>query len=431
MAHLLPQPPHTSYEYGPGSWLSYHDHALDYAGDSYTYTTTHHGSYHQHPSLQYGHFNHQSYVIAQNEGSLHVPLATPDASVSYWQMTQVPTAPSGPPLQMGLPAEPIHYPPYHSQVLGTTCGTTSMMYTERPEATALTAPGPPTALPTSAQHLPIVHDQGGSGHNRIPQDVVLPSLSYEIQGSSQRHPTFQPTNPSSYAQTGLYQDAHLPAGAAPTCGYAPPLAMPITEDQQQQAYFGTSQSAPVPAADTTAQGQYGTPGPVAPPAPVPPPSTRKGEAPDRPPRAESPMAHLPYPEDVAAAAAATTNLDTADGQRQYSWPGAQRQQQQSPSPASTPAPLSPVAPVQTLTFIRYPETEPRSHRNGRARGGSGTESDDLAEDDEWSSSPSSQRRGRRGKKQPKKDPFLACFFCRGRKIACHPKNDGGEDRTCT
>lgn len=138
-------------------------------------------------------------------------LATPDASVSYWQMTQVPTATSGPPLQMGLPAEPIHYPPsYHSQVLsptehrnavtgndfqagnpcapvlGTTYGTTSMMYTERPDATALTAPGPPTALSTSAQHLPIVHDQGGSGHNRIPQEVVIPSLSYEV--SSHKHP---------------------------------------------------------------------------------------------------------------------------------------------------------------------------------------------------------------------------------------------------
>ncbi|KAI0301036.1 hypothetical protein B0F90DRAFT_1587415, partial [Multifurca ochricompacta] len=32
---------------------------------------------------------------------------------------------------------------------------------------------------------------------------------------------------------------------------------------------------------------------------------------------------------------------------------------------------------------------------------------------------------------PKKDPFLACFFCRGRKIACHPKSEGGEDRTCS
>jgi len=255
----------------------------------------------------------------------------------------------------------------------------------------------------------------------------------------QGNATFQPSDPSSYAQTSLYQDAHLaPAGPAPPRGYAPPPAIPVKEDrhQHQQAYFGTSRSAPAPAADTPAQGQYIAPGPVIPPVPVPPPPpNRKSEAPDPLPRAKSPMAHLPYPEDVAAAAAITK---IADDKRQHSWPRGQQQQQQqqqqqsSPSPASTPAPLSPVAPVQTLTFIRYPDTEPRWHRDVRA-GGSGAESDDLAEDDEWSSSPSSQsqRRGRRGKKEPKKDPFLACFFCRGRKIACHPKNDGGEDRTCT
>jgi len=73
--------------------------------------------------------------------------------------------------------------------------------------------------------------------------------------------------------------------------------------------------------------------------------------------------------------------------------------------------------MQTLTFISYPDLEPKGH-------GRGGECDD---DDDEGSPP----RGRRGKKQPKKEPFLACYFCRGRKIACHPKNDGGEDKTCT
>lgn len=182
--------------------------------------------------------------------------------------------------------------------------------------------------------------------------------------------------------------------------YAPPLA----PEGQQQPYVAAS----APARD--AQSQF-----IAP-APTPARSKPKtaSSTPTLPPRARSPMGHLPYPEEVAAAKA------KAESQRRpSSVPSAQ-----SCSPASTPLPLTPVQ--QTLTFITYPETEPRTHRDGR--GGSGADSDDHWDDDDGSS-PS--RRGRRGKKQPKKDPFLACFFCRGRKIACHPKNEGGEDRTCT
>jgi len=160
-----------------------------------------------------------------------------------------------------------------------------------------------------------------------------------------------------------------------------------------------------------AQGQY-----VAP-APAPARSKPKTESPGLPPRAKSPMGHLPYPEDIAAA--------KAEGQRRPSSVPSSHGVAQLPSPASTPIPLTPVQ--QTLTFITYPETEPRAYRDGR--GGSGVDSDELGDDDDGGSSPS--RRGRRGKKQPKKDPFLACFFCRGRKIACHPKNEGSEDRTCT
>jgi hypothetical protein len=146
----------------------------------------------------------------------------------------------------------------------------------------------------------------------------------------------------------------------------------------------------------------------------------KAESPDLPPRGKSPMGHLPYPEDIVIKA------ERRD-------PSVHRARAHLPSPASTrtrtptPTPLSPF--LQTLTFITYPETEPRRHRDGR-NGGGGAESDDLDDDDDDEGNYSPPRRGRRGKKQPKKDPFLACFFCRGRKIACHPRTEGG-DRTCS
>lgn len=188
--------------------------------------------------------------------------------------------------------------------------------------------------------------------------------------------------------------------------YTPPLAR---EDRQQP--YAAASTTPAP----EAQGQY-----VVAPTPTPTPTTARSkpkiEPPGLPLRAKSPMGHLPYLEDLVA-------VKVERRRRPSSVPSASSGDPHSPSPASTPMPLTPVQ--QTLTFITYPETEPRAHRD--ARGGSGADSDDH--DDDGGSSP--LPRGRRGKKQPKKDPFLACFFCRGRKIACHPKNEGGEDRTCT
>ena len=181
-----------------------------------------------------------------------------------------------------------------------------------------------------------------------------------------------------------------------------------------------------PAPNPDAQSHYVAPVPVTAQAPVS-PTKPKAEPPVRPPRGKSPMGHLPYPEEIVGI--------KAEGQHRD--PSVLRRGAQSPSPASTgtrtptPIPLSPF--LQTLTFITYPETEPRGHRDGRDGGGTvganGAESDEFGEDDDGSHSP--PRRGRRGKKEPKKDPFLACFFCRGRKIACHPRNEAGGDRTCT
>lgn len=181
-------------------------------------------------------------------------------------------------------------------------------------------------------------------------------------------------------------------------------------------------AASVPACD--AQRQYVAPVPV--PAPPVRSAKREAQSPDLPPRGKSPMGHLPYPEEIGA---------KAEGRCRG--PSLHRAITQLPSPAPTrtrsPTPtLSPY--LQTLTFITYPETEPRGHREGRNGGGGvggngGADSEELDEDDEEGGSP--PRRGRRGKKEPKKDPFLACFFCRGRKIACHPRHEVGGDRTCT
>jgi hypothetical protein len=186
-------------------------------------------------------------------------------------------------------------------------------------------------------------------------------------------------------------------------------------------------AASAPAPDM--QSQYVAPVPVPVPVPAPSPvhsTMHKAESPDLPPRGKSPMGHLPYPEDAA--------IKAEDRRRD---PSVHKARTQLPSPASTrtptPTPLSPF--LQTLTFITYPETEPRGHREGRYGGGGagsgGAESEDLDDDDDDEGSYSPPRRGRRGKKQPKKDPFLACFFCRGRKIACHPRSEAGGDRTCT
>lgn len=375
--------------------------------------------------------------------------------MSYWLTAQqAPTTASGPPVLPALPVEPMYYAPscYDNQDLSslehrhattddhfqpnlpgvcgdTTYSTTSLTYAE-PDAT-LTASSPGTAIPAPAPHPTIAHDQSESGHDPVLPDATAQSALYEVsthrhsagddarsQGLCQGNATFHPTDPR-YTQIGLYGDPYTTAAAtaAPRHHYTP---TPAEEDRLQ--YMAAP---PAPALALDAQGHYVAPAPGVGPASVPALSTKpKAGSPGLPPRARSPMDHLPYPEDLG--------IKTEGPCRHTSgvFSGAGGQQQRSPSPASTPTPipLSPVLQTQ-LTFITYPETEPRALRDGRGGGAGGGESDELGDDDDGGCSPS--RRGRRGKKQPKKDPFLACFFCRGRKIACHPKNEGGDDRTCT
>jgi hypothetical protein len=459
MEHLLPRSPYTShYE----TWSPYHEHGPEYAGGSYITADNHHvdgeqANYQVCSSLkcnlcailtnlavqplQYGRFHPQNYVIAQNEVVQHAHLNSPDSSVSYWPTTQVPTTmttavANGPPLS-AFPMDPMYYssscngnqnlprtdhrhaptedyfqPGLASACAGTAAyGTAGLMYSDA-NATFATSSHAPT-LPALVQNSVIAH-QNESGHDRVPQDANARPAWYEVSAhqhsvgddprsqdsACQGNATFSSPD-SSYTQFGPVVDPfnNTVAGRHQHQHYTPPMA----REDQQLPYVAASS----PAADT--QNQYiastSTPARSK-------PKTMTSEAVWLP-RARSPMGHLPYPEEVAAAKA------KAEGQhRPSSAPSAQ-----SSSPASTPLPLTPVQ--QTLTFITYPETEPRTQHD--SRGGSGAESDDPWDEDD-SSSPS--RRGRRGKKQPKKDPSLACFFCRGRKIACHPKNEGGEDRTC-
>ncbi|KAI0293225.1 hypothetical protein BC826DRAFT_1016006 [Russula brevipes] len=413
MQHLLPQPPHNSH-YGP--WPPpFHEYGANYAGDAYTvaqHLNSEQDTNNQH--LQYGHLYHQSY--AQNEAAHHAP---PDAPMSYWSPEQVPTATNAPPVSTPPVMGSIYYSPptfenanippnghHHAAAdghfqpdlptvcCGTTYDATSLAYAE---SDTFGAPCNTSALPAIAPYPTIAHNQSESGHDHVQRDLNVRSALYESNA------TFQHTEPS-YTQIGAYVDAYSTA-VVPQHHYAPPSAK---EDQQPYTV------ASGPALD--AQDHYAEPVPAA----VSAPSEPKAESSGAPPRARSPMDHLPYPEDVPIKA-----------ERKSKHPSALNARRQSPPPrptstrtsTPTPAPVSPALPP--LTFITYPETEPRGLRDGR--GGGGTESDDHGDDDDGSS-PS--RRGRRGKKQPKKDPFLACFFCRGRKIACHPKTDG-EDRTCT
>ena len=170
----------------------------------------------------------------------------------------------------------------------------------------------------------------------------------------------------------------------PQSHYAPPSQ----EGEEQEAYLASS----VPQAQS--QTQYET--------------LAAAEPVGVQPRARSPMDHLPYSENIARAEAKSRQSSV------FSSTGGL-----SPSPSSTPPPRSRSPALQTFTFITYPDTEPKGH-------GRGGEWDEHDNDEDGSS----LRRGRRGKKQPKKDTFLACFFCRGRKIACQPKSGCGEDRTC-
>jgi hypothetical protein len=186
-------------------------------------------------------------------------------------------------------------------------------------------------------------------------------------------------------------------------------------EERQQTYTATSAPAP------DMRSQYVAPVPAPPPVHL---TMHKAESPYLPPRGKSPMGHLPYPEDTVIKA-----------EDQHRDPSVHKAGTQLPSPASTPTPMSLSLFLQTLTFITYPETAPRGHGEGRYGGGGagsdGAESEDLDDDGDDEGSYSPPRRGRRGKKQPKKDSFLACFFCRGRKIACHPRTEAGGDRTCT
>ncbi|KAH8996516.1 hypothetical protein EDB86DRAFT_1009092 [Lactarius hatsudake] len=208
------------------------------------------------------------------------------------------------------------------------------------------------------------------------------------QDTCQGATTFQTTD-TSYAQMGLYEDTYITTTGESHTQYAPALAQEWPQPQPFVATFTPTAQVPAPS-----------------PAP---PARLKRKASSQSlgirSRGRSPMGHLPYQEDIAKAGIKSRRSPDFSGR--------------SSSPSSTPRPSSPV--LQPLTFITYPDLEPKGHGRGGDCDGNGDDDDD---DD-------SSRRGRRGKKQPKKEPFLACFFCRGRKIACHPKNDGGEDRTCT
>ncbi|KAH9991794.1 hypothetical protein BJV77DRAFT_1068103 [Russula vinacea] len=412
MEHMLPQ----SYASHSEPWSSTY-----YAGDSYT--TPHHvndeqGNY-QH--LQYAHFHQQTYVIAQNNVSHHPPLVSPD---TYWPTAQEHTT-ADPAVSTALPMEPAYFSAscYDNQDLspthrhtaadnhfqhslpgvcgggggGMTYGNTNLGYPE--------SDTPASTLPAPTSHPTIAH-QTESGHHLIQWEaVVARSALYEGRATA----AF-PTD-TSYTHIQPYDDTYATA-PAPRPHYTPETV----KEEPQQTYMAAS------APGSNAQRQYIAPAP----APAPVRSTQaRAKSPDRPPRGKSPMGHLPYPDDIAIKA------EDRD-------PSVHRARTQLPSPASThtrsptPTPLSPF--LQTLTFITYPDTEPRGQRDGRnggsggGGGGGGTDSEDFDEDEDSYSPP---RRGRRGKKEPKKDPFLACFFCRGRKIACHPRSETGGDRTCT
>ncbi|KAH9022577.1 hypothetical protein EDB85DRAFT_2151716 [Lactarius pseudohatsudake] len=404
--HLPPQ--QLSSDSTLSGWTLYPSPVFDYAGDSCV--APHHVNVHQHDyQQQYGHCQDAYYVTEAPQDS---DLPPTDAPVSYWPAAQVPATGS---LSTTLP-DPLCYLPdqsyygnhelhYHTapvdqfQSIPSTAYATG--YPDISPSTPVTAPSAVTAIPTFGPLPTIAPHQSESGHDLMPQDATTHSASYE--GAI----TFQTTD-TSYVQMGLYEGTYVMTTGESHTQYAPALAQ---ERPQPQSYVATFTPA--------AQGQYvapvSPPVPEAPPAPVPAPSPAPAARLKRKAssqslgirsRGRSPMGHLPYQEDIAKAGIKSRR--SPDFSRRSS------------SRSSTPRPSSPV--LQTLTFITYPDLEPKGHGRGGDCDGNGDDDDD---DD------GSPRRGRRGKKQPKKEPFLACFFCRGRKIACHPKNDGGEDRTCT
>ncbi|KAF8271496.1 hypothetical protein EI94DRAFT_1797014 [Lactarius quietus] len=418
--HLPPQ--RLSSESTLAGWTLYPEQvfAFDYAGASYL--SPHHVNgerRHDYQSdserIQYRHSQDTYYVPAQSETPQHSDLPLADGVISYWPTAQVPATD---PVSSTTSMEPSdHFPSqwyYGNHDLSSTDHVTPVNqfqsishgdsaesyrgagYPDVSPLTAITAPSQATAIPAFAPLPTIAPHQSGSGHDLMPQDATAHSALCE--GAA----TFQTTD-TSYAQIGPY-DNETSGEEYPQ--YATALAQ--EEEQPEQPY----EAAYAPAA----QDQYVAPlapeAPAAPPAPVqaptpgPPPVRMKRKASsqsvDTRSRGRSPMGHLPY-DDIAKA---------RKSRRSSVFSGF------SSSPSSTPRPRSPV--MQTLTFIRYPDLEPKGHGRGGECDGHGEDDDD-----------GSPRRGRRGKKQPKKEPFLACYFCRGRKIACHPKNDGGEDKTCT
>ena len=75
----------------------------------------------------------------------------------------------------------------------------------------------------------------------------------------------------------------------------------------------------------------------------------------------------------------------------------------------------------------------RAHSHAPMDGGEGGgegESEGRGEESHASGLSSGSGARARARRGSKKQPFLACFFCRGRKIACCPPPPDSEDRTC-
>ncbi|KAH9025487.1 hypothetical protein EDB84DRAFT_1440399 [Lactarius hengduanensis] len=394
--HLPPQ--QLSSDSTLSGWTLYPSPVFDYAGTGDSCVAPHHLNVHQHDyQQQYGHCQDAYYVTEAPQDS---DLPPTDAPVSYWPAAQVPATGS---LSTTLP-DPLCYFPdqsyygnhelhYHTapvdqfQSISSTAYATS--YPDVSPSTPVTAPSAVTAIPTFGSLPTIAHHQSESGHDLMPQDATTHSALYE--GAT----TFQTTD-TSYAQMGLYEDTYVTTTGESHTQYAPALAQ---EGPQPYVAMFT------PAAQNQYVAPVSPPVPEAPPAPVPAPSP----APPCSVEAQGKLPVLGYslPRPVADGPPAVPGGHSQGGDQVRALPRLQR--------------MVLVVIVDTASF--KPHLEPKGHGRGGDCDGNGDDDDD---DDD-----SSPRRGRRGKKQPKKEPFLACFFCRGRKIACHPKNDGGEDRTCT
>ncbi|KAI9455360.1 hypothetical protein BJY52DRAFT_1224704 [Lactarius psammicola] len=380
--HLPPQ--QLSSDSTLSGWTLYPEQVFDYAGGSYV--APHHVN-NEHHQLQ-----HQNayYVSAQTEAPQY-PDLPPASPMPGWPSAQSYYGNH----ELHYPATPVdQFQSIPSATYAESYGTTG--YSDVSPSAAMTAPSAVTAIPTFGPLPTIAPHQSESGHDLMPRDATAhPAL---CEGAA----TFETTN----TNYGLYENAY-----ATTTGESHPQYTRILAQDQPQPYVATY----IP----VAQGQYVAPVSASvPEAPVPAaspasPARLKRKASSESlnirSRGRSPMGHLPYQEDIAKAGTKSRRSSIFSGL--------------SSSSSSTPRPPSPIPVLQPLTFITYPDLEPKGHGRGGDCDGNGDDDDD---DDDGS-----PRRGRRGKKQPKKEPFLACFFCRGRKIACHPKNDGGEDKTCT